>query len=73
MIDPGTPAPVMPLAGNSAQAKARAADWVRAMGIEAIDIGGIEHARVTEQMVVLMLNNQFSDGPKYAIEFRRLD
>ena len=43
------------------------------MGIEAIDIGGIEHARVTEQMVVLMLNNQFSDGPKYAIDFRRLD
>ena len=73
MIDPGTPAPVMPLAGNSTEAKARVADWVRAMGIEAIDIGGIEHARVTEQMVVLMLNNQFSDGPKYAIDFRRLD
>ena len=43
------------------------------MGIETIDIGGIQHARVTEQMAVLMLNNRFSDGPKYAIEFRKLD
>ena len=71
MIDPGDPAPVMPLAGNSAAAKARVAEWVQAMGIETIDIGGIEHARVTEQMVVLMLNNRFSDAPKYEILFRK--
>ncbi len=43
------------------------------MGIDSIDIGGIQHARVTEQIVVLMLNNRFSDGPKYAIDFRKLD
>jgi predicted dinucleotide-binding enzyme len=73
MIDPGNPAPVMPLAGDSAEAKARVAAWVQAMGIETIDIGGIEHARVTEQMVVLMLNNRFSDEPKYEILFRKLD
>lgn len=71
MIDPGEPAPVMPLAGNSAAAKARVAEWVQAMGIETIDIGGIEHARVTEQMVVLTLNNRFSDAPKYEILFRK--
>ena len=73
MIDPGEPAPVMPLAGNSAAAKASVAEWVQAMGIETIDIGGIEHARVTEQMVVMTLNNQFSDEPRYEIVFRKLD
>ena len=73
MIDPGKPAPVMPLAGNSDAAKAKVAEWVQAMGIDTIDIGGIEHARVTEQLVVLMLNNQFSDKPKYEILFRKLD
>jgi predicted dinucleotide-binding enzyme len=73
MIDPGKPAPVMPLAGNSAEAKARVAEWVQAMGIDTIDIGAIEHARVTEQSVVLMLNNRFSDQPKYEIVFRKID
>ena len=73
MIDPGKPRPVMPLAGNSAEAKSRVAGWVHAMGIDTIDIGGIQHARVTEQMVVLMLNNRFADEPKYAIEFRKID
>ncbi len=73
MVDPGKPAPVMPIAGNNAEAKAAVAGWAEAMGIDTIDIGGIQHARVTEQIVVLMLNNRFSDGPKYAIEFRKLD
>lgn len=73
MIDPGKPRPVMPLAGNSKAAKSKVAEWVQAMGIDTIDIGGIEHARVTEQSVVLMLNNRFSDEPKYEILFRKVD
>ena len=73
MIDPGRPPPVMPLAGNSKEAKSKVAGWVQAMGIDTIDIGGIEHARVTEQLVVLMLNNRFSDGPKYEVLFRKVD
>ena len=73
MIDPGDPAPVMPIAGNDADTKSTVAEWVHAMGIDTIDIGGIQHSRVTEQIVVLMLNNRFSSGPKYEIEFRKLD
>ena len=73
MTDPGQPAPVMPIAGNDEAAKSKVAGWASAMGIDTVDIGGIQHARVTEQIVVLMLNNQFSDGPKYAIDFRLLD
>ena len=72
MIDPGKPAPVMPIAGNNPEAKSKVAEWARAMGIDSIDIGGIQHSRVTEQIVVLMLNNRFSDGAKYAIDFRKL-
>lgn len=73
MIDPGEPAPIMPIAGNNDVAKSKVTVWASAMGLDTIDIGGIQHARVTEQMVVLMLNNQFSDKPKYAIDFRKLD
>ncbi|MEM1154769.1 MAG: NAD(P)-binding domain-containing protein [Pseudomonadota bacterium] len=73
MIDPGDPPIVMPLAGNDANAKARVAEWSNAMGIATVDIGGIENSRVTEQIIVIMLNNQFSQGPKYIIEFRKLD
>lgn len=73
MIDPGEPAPIMPIAGNNDVAKSKVTGWASAMGLDTIDIGGIQHARVTEQMVVLMLNNQFSDKPKYAIDFRKLD
>jgi predicted dinucleotide-binding enzyme len=63
----------MPIAGNDAAAKSKVAAWAREMGIDTIDIGGIQHSRVTEQIVVLMLNNRFSDGPKYAIDFRKVD
>ena len=73
MIDPGRPKPVMPLAGNDAAAKSRVAEWVHQMGIDTVDIGSIEHSRVTEQIVVLMLNNRFADGPKYAIDFRKVE
>ena len=73
MIDPGRPRPVMPLAGNDEEAKAKVAAWADEMGIDTIDIGGIEHARVTEHLVVLTLNNRFSDGPKYEIDFRKVD
>jgi predicted dinucleotide-binding enzyme len=73
MIDPGKPKPVMPLTGNDAEAKSRVAGWVQAMGMDTIDLGGIEHSRVTEQLVVIMLNNEYSDGPKYAVDFRKLD
>jgi len=73
MIDPGKPAPVMPLAGDSADAKSKVAAWVETMGIDTIDIGGIEHARVTEQLAVMMLNNQLGDGPKYEVLFRKVD
>ena len=69
MIDPPTPAPVIPLAGENAAAKAKVASWVKAMGIDTVDVGGIYHARVTEHMVVLMLNNRFTGTEEFEMVF----
>ena len=48
MIDPPTPAPVIPLAGDDANAKKQVAEWVHAMGIDTVDVGGIYHAEKFE-------------------------
>lgn len=70
MIDPSTPPPVIPLAGDSAEAKAQVAQWVRAMGIDSVDVGGIYHARATEYLIVMMLNNRFTGSQKFEVVFR---
>lgn len=73
MIDPPVPAPIIPLAGDNAEAKSRVATWARAMGIETVDVGGIYHARVTEHLVVLMLNNRFTGTEKFEVVFQRVE
>ena len=73
MIDPGRHAPVMPLAGDNSEAKERVAEWVQAMGIDTVDVGGIVYAGVTERIIVMTLNNQFSDLPKFDVVFRKRD
>ncbi|MBT8083138.1 MAG: NAD(P)-binding domain-containing protein [Gammaproteobacteria bacterium] len=73
MIDPPTPAPVIPLAGNDAEAKQKVAGWAREMGIESVDVGGIYHARATEYLIVMMLNNNFTGPGGFTLEFRQLD
>jgi len=73
MIDPPKPAPLIPLAGDNADAKKQVAEWANAMGIDTIDVGGIYHARVTEYMIVMMLNNSFTGEEKFDLVFKRLD
>ena len=73
MIDPPTPAPVIPLAGDNAAAKEKVAGWAREMGIESVDVGGIYHARATEHLIVMMLNNAFTGPGGFELEFRNLD
>ena len=61
MIDPessGGPVSV-PLAGNNADAKALVADLIEGMGLEAIDLGGIENAHWIEGMLIMWLNNRY--------------
>jgi len=73
MIDPPVPAPIIPVAGENAEAKAQVAEWVHAMGIDTVDVGGIYHARVTEYMTVMMLNNEFSGEEKFELVFKKTD
>jgi len=65
--------PVVPLASDHEEAKERVAGFVRAMGLEPVDLGGIEFSRWSELTVVVMLNNQFSDRPKFDVIFRTAD
>lgn len=71
MIDPPVPAPVIPLAGENADAKKQVAVWVRAMGIDTVDVGSIYHARATEFMVLMMLNNRFTGEEKFELVFQK--
>jgi len=55
MIDPATaggPITIM-LAGDNADAKARVAELVRGMGLDAFDVGGLQYAHVLEEMLVM--------------------
>ena len=71
MIDPseaGGPVSV-PLAGNSAAAKARVADIVRKMGLEPIDLGDARDARWIEGMLILWINNRYGNTGRPPFEF----
>ena len=62
MVDPASAGgPVsIPLAGESRRAKKTVAKLVEGMGLEPIDVGGIENARWLEGMLILWINNRFS-------------
>lgn len=73
MIDPPTPPPVIPLAGDNAEAKRQVAEWVREMGLDSVDVGGIYHARATEYLILMMLNNSFTGSEKFEVVFERVE
>ena len=61
MVDPessGGPISI-PLAGNNDEAKARVAELVEGMGMEAIDVGPVENAHWVEGMLMLWINNRY--------------
>ena len=61
MMDPdasGGPVSI-PLAGNSGRAKRKVAELVKGMGLDPIDLGGIENAHWIEGMLVLWINNRY--------------
>lgn len=75
MIDPQTAGgPVsVPLVGDNADAKARVAELVSALGLEPIDLGPIQHARHVEGMLIVWINNRFGPGPAFDFHLRRVD
>jgi len=61
MMDPdesGGPVSI-PLAGNSGSAKRKVAELVTGMGLDPIDLGGIENAHWIEGMLILWINNRY--------------
>jgi len=75
MIDPdaaGGPISI-PLAGDSRRAKKVVAILVEGMGLEAIDVGGIENAHWVEGMLMLWINNRFSLRESFDFHLRKVD
>ncbi|MGI9270300.1 MAG: NADPH-dependent F420 reductase [Woeseiaceae bacterium] len=74
MVEPATSGgPIsIPLAGNSDAAKARVAELVEGMGLEAIDVGPVEHAHWVEGMLILWINNRYgSERPNFDFHLRK--
>jgi predicted dinucleotide-binding enzyme len=69
MIDPsaaGGPVSI-PLVGDDERAKAVVAELADGMGLSPIDLGGLEHARWVEGMLVLWINNRY--GPRQSFDY----
>jgi len=49
----------VPLAGDSGSAKRKVAKLVEGMGLDPIDVGGIENAHWVEGMLILWINNRY--------------
>ncbi len=72
MVDPessGGPVSI-PLVGDSADAKARVAELVEGMGLEPIDLGPLAHARWVEGMLIVWINNRYSDRESFDFHLR---
>lgn len=67
MVNPetaGGPITIM-LAGDDAEAKAKVAEIVRGMGLDAHDVGGLEYAHVLEEMLVMWAGSMGSQPFNY--------
>jgi len=76
MVEPGeSGGPVsIPLVGNNKDAKNTVAKLVEGMGLEAIDLGGIENARWVEGMLILWINNRYgSKRQAFDFHLRKLE
>ena len=72
MLDPDTGAgPIsVPIAGDDREAKATVAKLVAELGLEAIDVGYARDARFVEGMLLLWINNRFSDRQAFEFHLR---
>ncbi len=67
MVEPSSSGgPVsIPLVGDSEVAKQKVATLVSGMGLEPIDLGGLENARWVEGMLILWINNRTSSRQSF--------
>jgi predicted dinucleotide-binding enzyme len=74
MADPSSAGgPVsIPLAGDSSKAKKKVAELVEGIGLEPIDVGGVQDARWVEGMLILWINNRYgSSRDSFEFHLRR--
>ncbi len=63
----------VPLAGDSGSAKRKVAKLVEGMGLDPIDVGGIENAHWIEGMLILWINNRISDRDAFNFHLRKAE
>jgi predicted dinucleotide-binding enzyme len=61
----------IPLAGDSGRAKRKVAELVEGMGLDPIDLGGIENAHWIEGMLILWINNRYGTRNSFDFHLRR--
>lgn len=72
MVEPGGAITIL-LAGDSDQSKKRVAQLASGMGLESIDLGGVENAHWIEGMTILWLNNRISNRPNFEYHLRHVE
>lgn len=73
MIDPessGGPVSI-PLAGDNRSAKSKVAELVAGMGLEPVDVGGVENAHWVEGMLILWINNRYGARDSFEYHLRK--
>lgn len=73
MVDPdesGGPVSI-PIVGDDGDAKETVAELVRGMGLDPIDLGGVENAHWVEGMLILWINNRISTRDSFDFHLRR--
>jgi predicted dinucleotide-binding enzyme len=61
----------IPLAGDSGSAKRKVARLVEEMGLDPIDLGGIENAHWIEGMLIVWINNRYGTRDSFDFYLRR--
>jgi hypothetical protein len=61
----------IPIAGDSGRAKRKVAQLVEGMGLDPIDLGGIENAHWIEGMLILWINNRYGTRNSFDFHLRR--
>ena len=61
----------VPIVGNDEAAKRVVAGLITGLGLEAIDLGSIEHARHVEGMLILWINNRYGEGQAFDFYLRK--
>ena len=63
----------VPLAGNSRGAKKVVAELASGMGLDPIDVGGVENAHWLEGMLLIWINNRFSTRDSFDFYLRKAE